>query len=176
MKYWGFRMGKGGQQGSKGWGWGTVWAVSFLYLDNLLFLLCGSESSFCFVCPSSLFYQPEYSLEVLTLKLQYFGTWCKEQTQWKRPWCWERLRAGEGGNRWWDGWMASSTQQTWVRANSGKTVKEREAWHAVVHRVTNSQTRLSNGPVLFYGGNSLSLWSEEIMGTFSSSRTNSPTS
>ena len=31
-----------------------------------------------------------------------------ELTHWKRPWCWERLRArGEGGDRGWDGWMAS---------------------------------------------------------------------
>ena len=22
------------------------------------------------------------------------ATWCKEPTHWKRPWCWERLRAG----------------------------------------------------------------------------------
>ena len=30
-------------------------------------------------------------------------------------WCWERLKAGEGGNdRGWDGWMASLTQWTWV--------------------------------------------------------------
>ena len=29
-------------------------------------------------------------------------------TQWKRPWSWERLRAGrEEGDRGWDGWMAS---------------------------------------------------------------------
>ena len=34
------------------------------------------------------------------------------------PWCWERLRAvGEGGNRGWDGWMASSIQWTWIWAN-----------------------------------------------------------
>ena len=30
-----------------------------------------------------------------------------------------RLRAGEGDNRGWDGWMASSIQWTRVRANSG---------------------------------------------------------
>ena len=62
----------------------------------------------------------EYSLEglMLKLKLQYFGTWCKEQTQWKRPWCWERLRAGEGGNRRWDGWMATLTQWTWAWVTS----------------------------------------------------------
>ena len=48
------------------------------------------------------------------------ATWCKEPTHWKRPWCWRRLRAGGEGNRQWDGWMASSTQWTWVWANSGR--------------------------------------------------------
>ena len=48
------------------------------------------------------------------------GTWCKELTHWKRSWCWERLRTGEGGDRGWDGWMASSTQRTWIWANSGR--------------------------------------------------------
>ena len=47
---------------------------------------------------------PEYSLEgwMLKLKLQYFGLlmW---RTDWEKPWCWERLKAGgEGDNR---GWM-----------------------------------------------------------------------
>ena len=47
-------------------------------------------------------------------------TWCKELTHWKRPWCWERLRAGgEGDDRGWDGWVASPTQWTWVWVNSG---------------------------------------------------------
>ena len=41
-------------------------------------------------------------------------------THWKRPWCWERLKAGrEGDDRGWDGWMASPTQWTWVWASSG---------------------------------------------------------
>ena len=47
------------------------------------------------------------------------ATWCEEMTYWKRPWCWERLKAGEGGDRGWDGWMASLTQWTWVWVNSG---------------------------------------------------------
>ena len=39
----------------------------------------------------------------------------------KRPWCWERLKAGgEGDDRGWDGWMASATQRTWVWVNSGR--------------------------------------------------------
>ena len=48
------------------------------------------------------------------------ATWCEELTHWKRPWCWERLRAGkEGDYRGWDGWMASLTQWTWVWVGSG---------------------------------------------------------
>ena len=34
------------------------------------------------------------------------ATWCKELTHWKRPWCWERLKAGGEGDermRWLDG-------------------------------------------------------------------------
>ena len=58
---------------------------------------------------------PEYSLEslMLKLKLQYFGHLIQKPTHWKRPWCWERLKAGgEGDDRRWDGWMASPTQWT----------------------------------------------------------------
>ena len=44
-----------------------------------------------------------------------------ELTHWKRPWCWERLRAGgEGDNRGWDGWMASPTWWIWIWARSGR--------------------------------------------------------
>ena len=47
-------------------------------------------------------------------------TWCKEWTHWKRPWCWERLKAGgEGDDRGWDGWMASPIWWTWVCVSSG---------------------------------------------------------
>ena len=59
----------------------------------------------------------EYSLEelMLKLKLQYFG----HLTYWKRPWCWERLKAGgEGDDRGWDGRMTSPIWWTWVLASS----------------------------------------------------------
>ena len=46
------------------------------------------------------------------------ATWCEELTHLKRPWCWERLMAGEGDYRGWDGWVASLTQWTWVWASS----------------------------------------------------------
>ena len=45
--------------------------------------------------------------------------WPPDAKSWKRPWCWERLKAGgEGCGRGWDGWMASLTQWTWVWADS----------------------------------------------------------
>ena len=65
---------------------------------------------------------PECSLVglMLKLKLQYFGYLVWRADSLKRPWCWERLRAGgEGDNRGWDGWMVSLTQWTWVWVNSG---------------------------------------------------------
>ena len=65
---------------------------------------------------------PEYSLEelMLKLKLDTLATWCEELTNWKRPWCWERLKAGgEGDDRGWDGWMASPTRWTWVWVSPG---------------------------------------------------------
>ena len=31
--------------------------------------------------------------------------WCEELTHWKRPWCWERLKAKEGDDRGWNDWM-----------------------------------------------------------------------
>ena len=72
------------------------------------------------------------------------ATWCEELTLLKRPWCWERLRAGgEEDNRWWDGWMASPTQWTWVWVNS------RSWWWTgrpgmLQSMGSQSQTQLSN--------------------------------
>ena len=49
------------------------------------------------------------------------ATWCKEPTHWERPWCWERLKAGEeGGDRGWDDLMASLTQQTRIWTSFGR--------------------------------------------------------
>ena len=67
---------------------------------------------------------PGCSLEglILKLRLQYFGHLMWKLTHLKRPWCWERLRAGgEGDNREWDGWMASLIRWTrvWVDSGSG---------------------------------------------------------
>ena len=64
---------------------------------------------------------PENSLEgmMLSWNSNTVTAWSKELTHWKRPWCWERLKAwGEGDDRGWDGWMASLTRWSWVWINS----------------------------------------------------------
>ena len=49
------------------------------------------------------------------------ATQWEELTHWKRPWCWEILKAGgEGDDRGQDGWMASWTQWIWVWTSSGR--------------------------------------------------------
>ena len=70
------------------------------------------------------------------------ATWCKEPTHWRRPWCWERLRAGgEGGDRGWDGRIASDSMDMSL-SRLWEIVKDRAAWKAAVHGVAKSQTRL----------------------------------
>ena len=71
------------------------------------------------------------------------ATWCEETTHWKRPWCWERLKAGgEKGQqrmRWVDSITDSvdmSLSKLWER------VKDRQAWRSAVHEIAKSQTRL----------------------------------
>ena len=61
---------------------------------------------------------PEYSLEVLALKLKlqdFVHLMPRTKNDWKKPWCWERLKAGrDRDDRRWDVWMASLSQWTWV--------------------------------------------------------------
>ena len=90
---------------------------------------------------------PEYSLAGLMLPPDggnTLATWCEELTHLKRPWCWERLKVGEGDDRGWDGWMASLTECTWVWVSSRSWWWTGKPWHAAVHGVAKSRTQASN--------------------------------
>ena len=79
-----------------------------------------------------------------------WATWWEEPTHWKRPWCWERLKAGaEGDNRGWDGWIESPTQRTWVWVSSRSWWWTGRPGVLQSHGVTKSRTQLSDWTELF---------------------------
>ena len=89
---------------------------------------------------------PEYSLEGLLLKLtlQYFGHLLRRASSLEKIWCWEKLRAGGGGDdRGWDGWISYWLMGMSLRKFQ-EIVKDKEGWHAVVHGVAKSWTWLSD--------------------------------
>ena len=90
---------------------------------------------------------PEYSLEglMLKLKLQYFGHLMQRADSLEKTLMLGKIggrrRRGQQRMRWLDG-ITDSMDTSLSKLQ--EIVKDREAWHATIHRFTKSRTQLSN--------------------------------
>ena len=114
----------------------TIALTRWTFVDNVMSLLFNMLSTFWTMVLEKTLESPLNCKEIQPVhpkgdqSWMFIGSWswnynilatsCEELTHWKKPWCWEGLGAGgEGDDRGWDGWMASTTRWAWVWVNSG---------------------------------------------------------
>ena len=88
---------------------------------------------------------PEYSLEglMLKLKLQYFGHLMRRNNSLEKTLMLRKIEAKRRNGRPWMRWLDSITNSMHMNLRKlWEIVKGRETWHATVHGVTKSWTRL----------------------------------
>ena len=87
----------------------------------------------------------EYSLEdwCWSWSSSIFATWCEELIHWKIPWCWKDWGQEEKGMTE-EGLGGITDSMDMNLSKLREIVKDREAWHATVHGVTKSRTRLGD--------------------------------
>ena len=88
---------------------------------------------------------PEYSLEELMLKLQYFGPLMQKADSLEKTLMLGKIEGRRRRGRQRMKWLDSIINSVDMSLNKlQEMVKDREVWRAVVHEVTESQTGLSN--------------------------------